>query len=262
MTTETKNQETKEKKPSLEVTPEPFESTIESQLISSDELCKKVCKLFKGISKDEFIGCNLRPVNEPYGTRFDLLAYFTPTTSNGGFKVVKDVISGANTEEGKTMKVLNKIAIVQEERRYELTDEAKTIFADFMYADQKSKVNWKNEVLEIKEERMPYGVGSVRQTVARVQVRFDMYKLLGLIYGKKNEAGAPCEYAIIIRNELGRVQMNAMGNNLINQNAAIPRNWILSIERLDTNVVRNKAKAWNFMQPSSDYSNIPMIMPD
>ena len=109
---------------------------------------------------------------------------------------------------------------------------------------------------------MPYGVGSVRQTLARVQVRFDMYKLLGLMHGKKNEAGSPCEYAIMIRNELGRVQMNSMGNNLINQNAAIPRNWILSIERLDTNVVRAKAKAWNFMQPASDYSNIPMITAD
>ena len=262
MTTETKNSN-KETKPAatLEVKPEPFESTIETQLISSDELCKKVCKIFKAVSPDEFIGCSLRPVNEPYGTRFDLLAYFTPNTRTEGFKVVKDVITGV-PEEGKTMKVLNKIAIVQEDRRYELTDGAKAIFEEFMYTDQKGKVNWKNEVVEIKEERMPYGVGSVRQTLARVQVRFDMYKLLGLMHGKKNEAGSPCEYAIMIRNELGRVQMNSMGNNLINQNAAIPRNWILSIERLDTNVVRAKAKAWNFMQPASDYSNIPMITAD
>lgn len=260
------NKKEEKKKAELKVEPKAFDSTIECKLISSDELCKEVCKLFKGIT-NEFTGCMLRPVNEPYGTRFDLLAYFTPNNSDG-FKVVKNTINNAENEQNKSMRILSKIAIADQGRVYELSDAAKEIFADLMYGtingNGDKKVAWQQEVVEVKEDTIPYGVGGARQTVARLQVRFDMYKLLAKIYGEKSADGVRYEYMISIRNELAhtRMSMNMGGNSLINQNSAIPRNWVLYIERLDTNEVRKKANDWGYLRTSTEYSNIPMVTLD
>ena len=249
------NNETK--KPTMEVEPKEFNPIVERKLINSRELCEEVCKLFKAISS-EFTGCDLRAEQGPHGTRYALLAYFTPGNQvTGKFQVVRDTISAIDNDN-KAMNTLTKIGVVQTARRYDLTDNAKAVFEDMMFVNAKNKIDWKADVTEIADSTIPAGMGGIRNNVARVMVRFDMYKLLAKIYGSESKTGTRYEYNIMVTGEMSGFNQQLGAAGLVNPTVAGPRNLVLIVDRLNTSETRKKAASWGVGNQRAEFSTIPM----
>lgn len=247
-----------QEEPRLDVTPADFKPVAERTVMNSKELCEKVYTLMKGISS-EFTGCNLIVEGGPRGPRYALLAYFTPATKvNGQFQVVKDVISSID-QPTKAMNTLTKIGTVQMNKRYELTDDAKTVFKPMMFTNDKNEVNWKTDVTENADSAVVAGTGGIRQSVARVCVKFDMIKLLGVIYGDENSSGGKYEYIIVATGEMPTLGQNLGTTGLVNPAVAGPRNLILSIERFDRSRIFDKANAWGLGNQYAEQTSIPMF---
>lgn len=247
-----------QEEPTLDVTPKDFKPVAERAIMNSKELCEEVYKLMKGISS-EFTGCNLIAENGPRGVRYALLAYFTPATKiDGQFQVVRDAISSIE-QPNKAMTTLTKIGAVQASKRYELTDDAKAIFKHMMFPkNEKGEIDWKHDVTENADSAIVAGAGGIRQSVARVCVKFDMIKLLGVIYGEKNSSNGKYEYIITVTGEMPTLGQNLGAAGLVNPTVTGPRNLILSIERLDSSRIFSKANAWGLGNQYAEQTSIPM----
>lgn len=178
----------------LEVTtPDEFSPTFETRYTTTQDLCKRINKMFKGAIGDYF-GSTLLP-NQMTGN-MELCIYLKDTGNTDKIKMIEPVV---NMQNPRSNDMASRIANLNQRnmgKTIQLTKEAKEIFDDFLakpYNNQ--KVNWNQHAAEVSEQVSQFGN---RYNIYLKLYNLNLYAVLSKIWGNKAPEGGRYEYAMNI----------------------------------------------------------------
>lgn len=204
---------------------EPFEATAETKYITSNEFCKLVSELFKGVFAD-YEGCT-----------FDVSNGGEPTISlifNHGKYDENAIVAcsrpDAKDTDGSTVirSIRRRDVQLRDGDRYYLTEDGKDALKELLTprAYNGSKVNWGSIVQDIVDRTASTYYMPSNQIPQYTRVSFiDIKRLCSLIYGRKMENGDQMDYQVTIASPLS--QMNYSMNGM----PVGASNYVLSITR-------------------------------
>lgn len=203
---------------------EPFEATAATKYITSNELCKVVSELFKGVFAD-YEGCRFETST---GGEPTITLYFNHGRYDENATVACH-IAGRNDGDGSTVirNIRRRDIQMREGDRYHLTDDGKDAIMDLLTprAYNNGKPNWGNIVQDIMDRTPTSYYMPANQIPQYTRVNFiDIRRLCGLIYGK-NIDNDQMDYQVSIATPLN--QMN-FGMNGMQMGAT---NYVLTITR-------------------------------
>lgn len=209
------NEETKREKFKIEVeSPLDFPSIAKTAYVSSNDFCKTVSELFKGVFAD-FEGCIFDATNGE------------PTVSlmfNHG-KYDDDAICACELAGAKASgssiidRTRNRDRQLAEGDRYYLTEDGKDAILSLLTARafNNGNPNWRTIVSEWQDRSISnmYNYGATTQYTKVSNI--SLQRLCGLIYGDKDEDGDRIEYSVNIASPLtpAGLQQNGMVMNFV-----------------------------------------------
>lgn len=216
--TESPKEPTPEKKKvMIEVNGVNFDGVVKTKLITTNDFCLEVNKLFKNCLND-YEGCILEP---DLNGNFTLKMYLSDSKVSDP-SLVKCLKSISASEAKTPVDRLMNFNIAQRNKMYTLTDSAKDVLENLVVTGPNKKVDWSKVAVEFTDSSV-YGATSKIYTV----VFLDLYKVVKTLYGTKLPDGGSADYKII--------PVSPVGNTYGYSN--ISKNYLLSIMQLDTKMV-------------------------
>lgn len=218
---------------SLTIEPIEFDGLLKTKFTTTVELAKMVNEIFRPVFSD-YEGCLVLP-NQMGG--FDTVVYFCDKgVQDERLKALRPVV-----QQGNQLNISQRISNINrrfQNKTYELTDDAKDVFSEFMVKERNSnKVRWNQLVVEKAEN-------NYNSCVIHVQLNgIDIMKIIKKIYGSSVK-GNRTDYSMKLERGIG---MNTSG---------MYANYLVSILQLDTKEVEKVAQSVG-MVPLSD--TIPMV---
>lgn len=171
------------------VNPDKFPTTYSSALITTSDLCKKINGLFKGCG--DYWGSTLKP--NPTNAQLELNIYLKDLGDSAGkIKLVQPV-----TNIDKRSSISNRLSALnnrQVGRTYELTQDGKDIFEEFLLRYNRNKINWKQHTQEVAENISMFQ-GSKYNIYLKL-FNLDINAVLKKLWGSKGENGETYDYSI------------------------------------------------------------------
>lgn len=178
----------------LEVkTPDGFNPTYETRLITTQDICKKVNGLFRNAISD-FFGSTILP--NPTTGQMELTIYLKDTGASDKVKMIEPVVStnlGTN-DMGSRIANLNSRNLG---RTIQLTKDAQEIFQEFLLKPNygNNKINWNNYSMECAEQVAAYGG---RYNIYIKLFNLNLNAVLAKIWGETATEGGRYEYSAVI----------------------------------------------------------------
>lgn len=254
---------TESKTPSIriEVQPEPFDGTLKSKYVTSQDLSDMVNSVFKTTMHD-YYGCAILPVesvnfalgNQLQGGKMT----YQPSSSSNLVLLLYFIDKGEapaqsykcirTPEVGNNMVArMNAISFNRSNRTYILTEEAKSILTPFVEDSHNNngKIRWEDISAEVNESS---GVGNIAYgSRICVSVRIDLLKVIKEVY-KTKIGDHYMDYAVSLIRPLVGINPSPYGN--------VSSNFIVSITQLDNKEVENLCKKVGMV---ANQSNLYMI---
>ena len=242
---------------------ESYDPIVETILVQTDEMCKKVNALFKE-SYHDYEGCIIEPTADP-AMPFKLRLFFSyngDEVPEGKFKMLDVVgLSKGDTAYDR----LSNFNIMQKNKVYNLTEEGKESISEFIVVPPNKKINWNNISVEFSDGNV-YGKGQKFY----MAIYIDLIKFIKKIYGSKDSNGARLEYQVFNIRPLGSINPNAGTSvpmvpnmygygpyyNTYNASSTIP-NFMMGIMRLNSNILKEVASKLGWTP--SDITGFAMV---
>jgi len=219
----------------LDLEPVDFNGTTKTAIISTVDLASEINSIFRPIFSD-YEGSTV--IADIYTGQLHLSLYFKDkgTPGKDQLKNLSNVLQDPNNRNVSAIERIQRFNTRNSNKTYELTQGTKEILSDYIYAQQKGKVNWNQCVSEVTEQ------GHSSYSVYVKVVGIDLIKLLRKKYNKK---GAFNDYQINLLKPLGQ-GFTAMDTS----------NFLISITQLDIRKVEDLCRKIG-MVPTS--GSIPMV---
>lgn len=227
------NQQQKREPLNLTIEPVEFDGLLKTKFTTTVELAKTVNEMFRPVFSD-YEGCLILP-NQMGG--FDTIVYFCDKgIQDERLKALRPVVQQGNLNISQRINNLNRR---YQNKTYELTEDCKDIFSEFMVKERNSnKVRWNQLVVEKAEN-------NYNSCTIHVQLNgIDIMKILKKIYGSTVK-GNRTDYSMKLERGIGVVN-----------GAGLFANYLVSILQLDTKEVERVAQSVG-MVPLAD--TIPMV---
>ena len=209
-------------------TPKEFKGTIRSEYITTLELANDINALFKPLIGD-YEGCTVMP--DPYG-QLVISLFLKDKGAPGVGKALEPIANGSSRGQGGMARIQN-INAKFSAKTYQLTQDAKDVFEDFVIKPKNNKIDWNKYAVEVTEQS--YGGYTVYMKI----INIDVTEILKAIYGVKDASGERLQYqASIVRP--------------INQSV-----FLLSIQRLNVSDAQALAEKVGVVSPMN--STIAMV---
>lgn len=221
--------------------PIPFNGELKSKMTTTVELSKNINNLFKIF--DDFEGSIVVP--DMYG-QLQVMLYFKDrgniAMGEGKTRCIEPVGMNNNRPGIGMFSQIQNLQTRYAQRKYQLTQDAKDIFSEFINIRPGSKINWNQFVKEITEQTGYYS------TAITVEVAgLDIIKLIRKMYGARvPDSKARLDYNINLIKPFG-IDMNS---------GAMSTNYLIAIQQLNSKEVEKLAQEMGLV-PSC--GTIPMI---
>ena len=219
------------KKPRLELQGAPeFKGTVKTSYTTTQDLCKDINKIFSEVISD-YEGCMIEP--DAYGN-LSLKIYLAGDKPEDVNKVkcLEKIGSGTVNNVFDRLSNFNRS---QSSRYFALTEDAKDILEEFVYAPNGKKPNWNSIAVEFTDNS---GWGAGQRIYTKVQL--DLKRVIKKMYGKKLADGGYADYMISMVRPLG-YDFSAQQGMMYNP-AALVSNYIISIAQLDSKELERLCK--------------------
>lgn len=219
---------------SISIEPIEFDGLLKTKFTTTVELSKMVNEIFRPVFSD-YEGCLILP-NQAGG--FDTVVYFCDKgVKDERLKALRPVV-----QQGNQLNISQRINNINrrfQNKTYELTEDAKDVFGEFIIKERNvNKIRW-NQIVTEKAEN------NYNSCVIHVQLRgLDIMKIIKKIYGASVK-GNRTDYSMKLERGIG-----------IANTAGFCANYLVSILQLDTKEVERVAQSVG-MVPLSD--TIPMV---
>lgn len=175
------NQGQKRQKPTIEITPAPFDGENATKTMLSMDLCAIISDVMAGIFVD-FEGCILErnpQTNQPILKMFFVESRADKNAANNSGRLI--ALEPIYRPNQNTSAAFQQAACRMGGRRYKLSLDAQDVLEPLIYHKKGTKVNWGNYTQELAPN---YNYNPTNYIITVQVAGFDIIKILEFIYGK------------------------------------------------------------------------------
>lgn len=200
----------------IKVEPQSFDGELNSKLISTFDLCKKINEMFRPVFSD-YVGCIIFPNQN--GKLETWLSFEDRPEVEGKLKAIEPLVKKDINSLSNAERVLN-INNMFKNKTYELTEISKEILEEFITPQSNSKkIKWDRIYFEQTVQNM-YNRGIINVYLTDL----DLIKLIKKIYGSKVD-GNRVDYQVTMQRPI---------SNNVDVNS---REFLIKIDQLNTKQV-------------------------